>query len=142
MVNTKIKSITFFVAEDGEAVYSQQKTRPGANCGSDHQLLIANFRLKLKETGKNTRPVRYDLNQILYEFAVAVMNRFKGLDLDNTVPEKLWTKVRSIVKEAVNKTVPKKKKSKKAKGLSREALKDLKKKEKQKPREKGKGTSN
>ena len=115
MVNTKIKLITFFVAEDGEAVYSQQKTRPGANCGSDHQLLIANFRLKLKKTGKNTRPVRYDLNQILYEFAVAVMNRFKGLDLDNTVPEKLWTKVRSIVKEAVNKTVPKKKKSKKAK---------------------------
>ena len=86
MVNTKIKSITFFVAEDGEAVYSQQKTRPGANCGSDHQLLIANFRLKLKETGKNTRSVRYDLNQIPYEFTVEVMNRSKGLDLDNSAP--------------------------------------------------------
>ena len=58
MVNTKIKLITFFVAKDGEAVYSQQKTRPGANCGSDHQLLIANFRLKLKKTGKNTRPTK------------------------------------------------------------------------------------
>ena len=102
MVNTKIKSITFFVAEDGEAVYSQQKTRPGANCGSDHQLLIANFRLKLKETGKNTRPVRYDLNQILYEFAVAVMNRFKGLDLDNSVSEELWMEVHNIVQEVVN----------------------------------------
>ena len=58
MVNSKIKLITFFAAEDGEAVYSQQKTRPGANCGSDHQLLIANFRLKLKKTGKNTRPTK------------------------------------------------------------------------------------
>ena len=114
MVSTEIR-LVLCAAENGEKSTQSTKTRPGANCGSDHQLLIANFRLKLKETGKNTRPVRYDLNQILYEFAVAVMNRFKGLDLDNTVPEKLWTKVRSIVKEAVNKTVPKKKKSKKAK---------------------------
>ena len=115
MVNAKIKLITFFVAKDGEAVYSQQKTRPGANCGSDHQLLIANFRLKLKKTGKNTRPTRYDLNQILYEFTVEVTNRFKGLDLANSVPEELWTEVCNIVQEAVNKTTPKKKKNKKAK---------------------------
>ena len=64
MFNTEIRLITFFVVKDGEAVYSQQKTRPGANCGSDHQLLIANFRLKLKKVGKTTRPTRYDLNPL------------------------------------------------------------------------------
>ena len=71
MVNTKIELITFFVDKDGEAIQSA-KTRPGADCGSDHQLLIANFRLKLKKTGKNNRPASYDLNQILCEFAVEV----------------------------------------------------------------------
>ena len=64
MVNTKIRLIIFFAAKDGEALYSQQKTRPGADCGSDHELLIAKFRLKLKKVGKITRPFRYDLNQI------------------------------------------------------------------------------
>ena len=64
MINTKIKLIMFFVAKDGEALYSQQKTRPGADCGSDLKLLIAKFRLKLKKVGKITRPFRYDLNQI------------------------------------------------------------------------------
>ena len=57
------------------------KTRLGADCGSDHELLVARFRLKLKKVGKTTRPFRYDLNQILYDFAVEVRNRFKGLDL-------------------------------------------------------------
>ena len=61
---------TFFVAKDGEAYTQSAKTRPGADCGSDHQLLIAKFRLKLKNTGKNTRPARYDLNKILNEFAL------------------------------------------------------------------------
>ena len=56
------------------------KTRPGADCGSDHELLIAKFRLKLKKVGKTTRPFRYDLNQIPYNFSVEVTNRFKGLD--------------------------------------------------------------
>ena len=65
MVNTEIRLIIFFAAKDGEAVYSQQKTRPGADCGSDHELLIAKFRLKLKKVGKTTRPFRYDLNQAL-----------------------------------------------------------------------------
>ena len=69
MVNTAIKLITFLVAEDGEAVYSQQT---GADCSSDHLLLIANFRLKLKKVGKITRPARYDLSQITYEYAVVV----------------------------------------------------------------------
>ena len=74
--------------------------------------------LNLKKTGKNNRPARYDLNQIPYELAVEVTNRFKGLELVNSVPEKLWTEVRNIVQEVVNKTIPKKKKSKKAKWLS------------------------
>ena len=68
---------------------SQKKKRPGADCDSDHQLLIAKFRLKLKKEGKITRPARYDLNQIPYEYAVEVMNRFKGLALINSVPEEL-----------------------------------------------------
>ena len=91
------------------------KTRPGAECGSNHQLLIAKFRIKLKKVDKTSRPVRYDLNQIFYDFTVEVTNRFKRLDLVNRVPEELWTKVHNIVQEAVNKIIPKKKKCKKAK---------------------------
>ena len=64
-----------------EKLYTVSKTRPGADCGSDHELLIANFRLKLKKVGKTTRPFRYDLNQIPYDYTVEVRNRFKGLDL-------------------------------------------------------------
>ena len=120
MINTKIKLITFFVAEDGETVQWAQ-TRAGANCGSDDQLFIENFRLKLKKTGENTRSARHDLNQILYEFTTEVTNRFKGLDLLNCVPEELRTEICNIVQEAENKTIPRKKKSKKAKWLS-EAL--------------------
>ena len=75
--------------------------------------------LKLKKTGKNIKTARYDLNQIPYEFTVEVTNRFKGLGLDNSVPEELWTEVHNIVQGAVNKTIPKKKKSKKAKWLTR-----------------------
>ena len=81
MVNTEIRLIIFFAVEDGETVYSQKKTRPGADCGSDHALLIGKVRLKLKKVGKTTRPFRYDLNQIPYYYAVEVRNRFKGLDL-------------------------------------------------------------
>ena len=65
------------------------KTRPGADCGSDHELLIAKFRLKLKKLGKTARPFRYDLNQIPYDYTVEVRNRFKGLDLINRVPDEL-----------------------------------------------------
>ena len=81
MVNTEIRLIIFFVAKDGEALHSQKKTRPGTDCGSDHELLIAKFRLKLKEVGKTTRLLRYDLNQISCGYTVEVRNRFKGLDL-------------------------------------------------------------
>ena len=91
------------------------KTRPGADCGSNHELLIAKFRLKWKEVGKTTRPLRYDLNQIPCDYTVEVRNRFKGLDLIDRVPEDLWTEVHDIVQEAVIKTISKKKKIKKAK---------------------------
>ena len=73
------------------------KTRPGADCGSDHELLIAKFRLKLKKVGKTTRPFRYDLNQIPNDYTVEVRNGLKGLDLIDRVPEELWTKFPEIV---------------------------------------------
>ena len=98
------------------------KTRPGVDCGSDHELLIAKFRLKLKKVGKTTRPFMYDLNQIPYDYTVEVRNRFRILDLIDRVPEELWTEVHDIVQEAVIKTIPKKKKCSKAKWLSEEAL--------------------
>ena len=98
-----------------EKLYTVSKTRPGADCGSDHELLIAKFRLKLKKVGKNTRLFRYDLNRIPYNYIVEVTNRFKGLDLIDTVPEELWTNVCDTVQEAVIKSFPKKKKYKKAK---------------------------
>ena len=97
------------------------KTRLGADCGSDHKLFIAKFRLKLKKVGKTTRPFRYDLNQIPYDFTVEVRNRFKGLDLIDRVPDELWTEVCDIVQETGIKTNPKKKKYIKAKWLSEEA---------------------
>ena len=74
MVNTKIRLIIFFAAEDRETIQSA-KTRPGADCGSDHQLLIAKFRLKLRKVGKTT--LRYDLSQIPYDYTVEVTNKFK-----------------------------------------------------------------
>ena len=76
----------------------------------------------MKKVGKTTRSFRYDLNEIPYDYTVEVTNRFKGLDLIDSVPEELWTEVRDIVHEAVIKTIPKKKKCKKAKWLSEEAL--------------------
>ena len=73
------------------------KTRPGADCGSDQELLIAKFRLKLKKVGETTRPFRYDLNHIPYDYRVEVTNRLKGLDLNNRVPDELWTEVHDTV---------------------------------------------
>ena len=105
-----------------EMLYTVSKTRQGADCGTDHELLIAKFRLKLKKLEKTTRPFRYDLNQILYDYTVEVRNRFKGLDLINRVPDELWMEVRDIVQETRSKTIAKIKKCKKAKWLSEEAL--------------------
>ena len=85
-------------------------------------VLIAKFRLKLRTLGKTTRPFRYDLNQIPYDYTVEVRNRLRGLDLIDRVPDELWTEVRDIVQETGSKTIPKKKKCKKAKWLSEKAL--------------------
>ena len=98
------------------------KTRPGADCGSDHEPLIAKFRLQLKKVEKTTRPFRYDLNQISYDYTAEVRNRFKGLDLIDGMPNELWMEVCDIVQETGIKTIPTKKKCKKAKWLSEEAL--------------------
>ena len=80
-----------------EKIYAVRKTRAEADCGSDHELLIAKFRFKLKKVGKVTRPFRYDLKQIPYDYTVDVMNRFMRLDLVGRVPEELWTEVHNIV---------------------------------------------
>ena len=98
------------------------KTRPGANCSSDHKFLISKFRHKLKKVEKTTRPFRYDLNKIPYDYTVEGTNRFKGLDLIDRLPEELWMEVHDIVQEAVITTIPRKNKYKKAKWLSEEAL--------------------
>ena len=82
------------------------KTRLGGYCGLDHELLIAKFRLKLKKVGKTSRPFRYDLHQIPYDYTVEVTSRFKGLDLIDRVPEELWMEVCDIVQDAGIKTIP------------------------------------
>ena len=99
--------------------YLEQEEKPPFDKG---KLLIAKFRLKLKKVGKTTRPFRYDLNQIPYGYTVVVRNRFKGWDLIDRVPEELWMEVCNTEQKAVIKTIPKKKKCKKAKWLSEEAL--------------------
>ena len=99
------------------------KTRLGADCGSDHELLIAKIRLKLKKVGKTARPFRYDLNQIPYDYTVEVRNRFKGLTLIERVPDELWMEICDIAQETGIKTIPVEKKCKKAKWLSEEAYK-------------------
>ena len=109
MVNTEMRSIIFFAAKDGEALYSQQK-------GSDHELLITKFRLKLKKVGRTARPFRYDLNQIPDDYTVEVRNRFKALDLIDRVPDELWNEVCDIVQETGIKTIPTEKKCKKQNG--------------------------
>ena len=88
------------------------KTRLGADCGSEHELLFAKFRLKWKKVRKSTRPFRYDLNQIPYDYIVEVTNRFKGLDLIDSVPKELWIDVHDIVQKTEITTIPKKKKGK------------------------------
>ena len=103
-----------------ETLHTVSKTRPGADRGLHHELFIAKFRLKLKKVGKTPRPFRYDLDQIPYDYTMEVINRFRGLDLIDRVPEELWTEVRNIVQEAVTKIIHKKKKCKEARWLSEE----------------------
>ena len=99
-----------------EKVYTVSKTRLGSASSAAHELLNSKFRFKLKKVGKNTRPFRYDINPIHYDYTVEVRNRFKGLDWRNTVPDKLWTQVHDIVQETGIKTIPMEKKCQKQKG--------------------------
>ena len=121
MVNIKIRLIIFFAAKDGETLYSQQKQNWELSVAQIMNFLLPNSD-KLKKVGKTTRPFRYDLNHIPYDYTMAVTNRLKELNLIDRVPEELWMEVRDIVQETGIKTIPKKKKCKKAKWLSEEAL--------------------
>ena len=136
MVNAEIRLIIFFAAKDGEALYSQQKQYWELTVAQSMSSLLPNSD-KLKKVGKTTRPFRYDLNQIPYDYTVEVRNRFKGLDLTDRVPDELWNEVHDIVQETGIKTIPMEKKCKKAKWLSEEALQIAVKRSK-KQRRKGK----
>ena len=105
-----------------EKVYTVSKNKTGSGLWHDHELVITKFRLKLKKVGKTTRTLRYNLNQIPYDYTVEVRNRIKGLDLIDRVPDELWIEVHDIVQETGIKTIPKKKKCKRAKWFSEEAL--------------------
>ena len=104
MVITEIRFIIFFCSQRWRRSIQSAKTRPGADYGSNHELLIAKLRFKLKKVGKTTRPFRYDLNQIHYNYTVEVTSTFKELDLIDRVPEELWMEVCNIVWEAVIKS--------------------------------------
>ena len=117
MVDTEIRLIIFFAAKAGEALYSQQKQDQELTVAQTMNSLLPNS--DLKKVRKTTSPFRYDLNQIPYDYTVEVTNRFKGSD---RVPEELWTETHDLIQEAVIKNIPKKKKCKKAKWLSEEAL--------------------
>jgi len=119
MVNIKIRLIMFSAAKDRDALYSQQKQHRELPVAQIMNLLTK-FRLKLKKVGNTTRPLRYDLNQIAYDYTVEVRNRFKGRDLIDRVPDELWNEIRDIVQETGIKTTEKK--CKNAKWLSGEAL--------------------
>ena len=101
------------------------KTRPGADCGSDHELLSAKFRLKLKKVGETTKPFRYDLNQIPYDYTVEVKNRFKGLDLIDRVTDELWMEVGDIVRRQGSRPSPRKRNTKNQNGCLRKSYKEL-----------------
>ena len=92
------------------------KTRLGAECGSDHELLNAKFRLKLKKVEKTVRPFRYDLNQITYDYTVEVTNRFKGLYLIDRVPDELWTEFMTLYRRQGSRPSPRKRNAKKKNG--------------------------
>ena len=124
-----------------EKLYTVSQTRLGADCGSDHELLIAKFKFKLKKVGKTTRPFRYDVNPIPSDYTVEVRTRFKGLDLTDRVPDELWTEVHDIVQETGIKTIHIDKKCKEAKWLCGEALQIAVKRREVKSKEKRKDIS-
>ena len=135
MVNTEIRLIIFFTAKDGEALYSQLKQDKELTVVQIINSLLPN--LNLKKVGNITRPFRYDLNQIPYDYTVEVRNRFKGLGLIDRVPDELWNEVRDIGQETGIKIIPMEKKCKKAKWLSGKAL-QIAVKRSETPRRKGK----
>ena len=123
MVSTEIRFIIFFTAKDGEALYSQQKAAvTGADCGSDHELFIAKFRLKLKKVGETTRSFRYDLNQISYNYTVEVRNRFKGLDLIECLMNYGW-RFMTLYRRQGSRPSPRKRTAKKHNGCLRRPYK-------------------
>ena len=99
------------------------KTKPGADYGSDHELCIAKFRLKLNKVGKTTRPFRYDLNQIPYDYMVEVRNRFKGLDLIDRVPEELGWRFMTLSRSQGSRPSPRKRNAKRENGCLRRPYK-------------------
>ena len=115
MVNIEIRLIIFFAAKM-EKLYTVSKTRPGADYGSDHELLIAKCRFKLKKVGKTSRPFRYDLNQIPYDYTVEVRNRFKGLDMIERVPEELGQRCMTLYKRQGSRLSPRKRNAKRQNG--------------------------
>ena len=121
MVNAKIRLIILFAVKDGEVLYSQQKQDKELTVAQIMNSLLPNSDL-IEERRETTRPFRNDRNQIPFDYTVEVTNRFKGLHLTDRVPEELWMEVHDIIREAVIKVIPKKKKCKKAKWLSEEAL--------------------
>ena len=125
MVNTEIRLIIFFTAEDGEDLCSQQKQDWELTVAQIMKSLLPNFRLKLKKVGKTTRPFRYDLYQIPYDYTVEVRNRFKGLDLIDKVPDELWNEVPDIVQETGIKPSPWKRNTKKQNGCLGRPYKQL-----------------
>ena len=130
-----------------EKLYIVSKSKPGANCGSDHQLHIVKFRLKLKKVGKMTWPFRYDLNQISYDYTVDMTNKIKELDLVDRMPEELLMEVHNIVQEVVIKNILKKRKRKERNTRRqscwlRRSCKQPRKEGKQKSKEKGKDIPN
>ena len=125
MASTKIRLIIFFAAKDGEALYSQQKQDQELTVAQIINFLLQNSRLKFKKVEKTTRPFRYDLNQIPYDYTLEVRNRFKGLDLIDRVPEELWTEVCDTVQETGIRTIPMERNAKKQNGCLRRAYKQL-----------------
>ena len=114
-LNGSMKTDYILCSQRWRSSIQSTKTRPGADCGSDHELVITKFRLKLTKVGKTTRPFTYNLNQVPYDYTVEVRNRFKFLDLIDRAPEELWTEVRDIAQETGIKTIPMQKKCKKSK---------------------------
>ena len=123
MGNNEIRLIIFFAAKDGRSSIQSAKTSPLTDCGSNHELLIAKFRLKLKKVEKTSRPFRYELNKIPYDYIVEVRNRFKGLDLTDRVPDELWTEVCDIVQDTGMKTIYMERNAKKQNGCLRRPYK-------------------